>query len=299
MVEIKLILILISCILLPIGLQVFGFRYILKNKELKIFSRYFLGRCVIALLLSIIIFTVTHLLAWVAGKDTYISVILLTLSGFIVNLFVWIFIFKSEKKSISLKSSLLASVFSLTAVFIVFVNSGLSNLPKKTVTIQKPEKFDNIFEDIFHNKSLRNILNGIKEKELLFQYSFVDGNNFGSSDAYLIEVYKSDNYVNLSHPLPFKISDRENFSVLFNLTDSDLVETSKITIDRFFKNVGHSNSRIYETINEIDLNFKKGSYSLSEIESEGNGLYTFKDVLISDKKNRLLIYICNSSTNYP
>ena len=290
---------LIFNICLPVVLQAIGFRYILRNKELKLFSPYFLLRSLIALFLTAIIFLCSSLIVWPAGKDSYISVILLTLSGFIINLFVWIFIFRSEKNSISLKSSFLGSVLSLTAVLILFAQMGVSNLPNKTVNLDRPETFDNIFQDKFNNKSLRNILNGITRKQLVFQYSLIEGNNFARNDVFLIEVYTSDDNIKLSHRLPLKISDRENFSWLLSLTGTDLIKTPLITKDSFLKNVGHSSSRIYATINEVELNFKNGSYTINNSESEGNGLYSFTDMLISDKKNNLLIYISYSAHNYP
>ena len=176
---------------------------------------------------------------------------------------------------------------------------GVSNLPNKTVNLDRPETFDNIFQDKFNNKSLRNILNGITRKQLVFQYSLIEGNNFARNDVFLIEVYTSDDNIKLSHRLPLKISDRENFSWLLSLTGTDLIKTPLITKDSFLKNVGHSSSRIYATINEVELNFKNGSYTINNSESEGNGLYSFTDMLISDKKNNLLIYISYSAHNYP
>jgi hypothetical protein len=290
---------LIFFICLPVVLQAIGFRYILRNKELNLFSPNFLLRSLIALFLTVIIYLCSYFLAWPAGKDSYILVILFTLSGFIINLFGWIFIFRSEKNNISLKSSFLGSVLSLTAVLILFANMGKSNLPTKTVNLDSPETFDNIFQDNFNKKSLRNILNKITRKQLVFQYSFIDGDNWTSNDRYLIEIYKSDDKIKLTHRLPLKISDRENFSWLFSLTGTDLIEKPLITKDSFFKNVGHSNSRIYATINEVELNFKNGSYAINSTESGGNGLYSFTDMLISDKKNNLLIYISYSGHNYP
>jgi hypothetical protein len=217
--------------------------------------------------------------------------------GLAVTSLIWILIFKS--KLISFKDSFKGSILSLLGIFIVFLFLGISNAPNKTQLINEPKAFDDLFESTFTDNKLRQIINKISNKELVFQYSFVEGNSLASNSNCIVEVYKLGERIHFYKILPISRIDNENFSWLFDIENNiDLSKTSELNEDKLIFNVGHSENYIYSKINSIKLNWYKGSYLTNDKESsDSNGLYQYTDILIVDEINNQLIYIGKSGKN--
>jgi hypothetical protein len=239
------------------------------------------------------------LFIWIQGKDSLLGVVLMSALGLAVTSLIWIFIFKSKSKLISFKDSFKGSILSLLGIFIVFLFLGINDAPNKTQLINDPKAFDDLFESTFTDNKLRKIINKISNKELVFQYSFVEGNSLASNSNCIVEVYKLGERIHFNKILPISRIDNENFSWLFDIENNiDLSKTSELNEDKLIFNVGHSENYIYSKINSIKLNWYKGSYLTNDKESsDSNGLYQYTDILIVDEINNQLIYIGQSGKN--
>jgi hypothetical protein len=286
---------------MPFILQFIGLRFILGRKEVNILSLYFISRWLLTLFSCVIIIAVFRLFIWIQGKDSLLGVVLMSALGLAVTSLIWIFIFKSKSKLISFKDSFKGSILSLLGIFIVFLFLGINDAPNKTQLINDPKAFDDLFESTFTDNKLRKIINKISNKELVFQYSFVDGNSLASNSNCIVEVYKLGERIHFNKILPISRIDNENFSWLFDIENNiDLSKTSELNEDKLIFNVGHSENYIYSKINSIKLNWYKGSYLTNDKESsDSNGLYQYTDILIVDEINNQLIYIGKSGKNHP
>jgi hypothetical protein len=288
-------------VFMPFILQFIGLRFILGRKEVNILSLYFISRWLLTLFSCVIIIAVFRLFIWIQGKDSLLGVVLMSALGLAVTSLIWIFIFKSKSKLISFKDSFKGSILSLLGIFIVFLFLGINDAPNKTQLINDPKAFDDLFESTFTDNKLRKIINKISNKELVFQYSFVDGNSLASNSNCIVEVYKLGERIHFNKILPISRIDNENFSWLFDIENNiDLSKTSELNEDKLIFNVGHSENYIYSKINSIKLNWYKGSYLTNDKESsDSNGLYQYTDILIVDEINNQLIYIGKSGKNWP
>jgi hypothetical protein len=288
-------------VFMPFILQFIGLRFILGRKEVNILSLYFISRWLLTLFSCVIIIAVFRLFIWIQGKDSLLGVVLMSALGLAVTSLIWIFIFKSKSKLISFKDSFKGSILSLLGIFIVFLFLGINDAPNKTQLINDPKAFDDLFESTFTDNKLRKIINKISNKELVFQYSFVDGNSLASNSNCIVEVYKLGERIHFNKILPISRIDNENFSWLFDIENNiDLSKTSELNEDKLIFNVGHSENYIYSKINSIKLNWYKGSYLTNDKESsDSNGLYQYTDILIVDEINNQLIYIGKSGKNHP
>jgi hypothetical protein len=288
-------------VFMPFILQFIGLRFILGRKEVNILSLYFISRWLLTLFSCVIIIAVFRLFIWIQGKDSLLGVVLMSALGLAVTSLIWIFIFKSKSKLISFKDSFKGSILSLLGIFIVFLFLGINDAPNKTQLINDPKAFDDLFESTFTDNKLRKIINKISNKELVFQYSFVEGNNLASNSNCIVEVYKLGERIHFNKILPISRIDNENFSWLFDIENNiDLSKTSELNEDKLIFNVGHSENYIYSKINSIKLNWYKGSYLTNDKESsDSNGLYQYTDILIVDEINNQLIYIGKSGKNHP
>jgi hypothetical protein len=288
-------------VFMPFILQFIGLRFILGRKEVNILSLYFISRWLLTLFSCIIIIAVFRLFIWIQGKDSLLGVVLMSALGLAVTSLIWIFIFKSKSKLISFKDSFKGSILSLLGIFIVFLFLGINDAPNKTQLINDPKAFDDLFESTFTDNKLRKIINKISNKELVFQYSFVEGNSLASNSNCIVEVYKLGERIHFNKILPISRIDNENFSWLFDIENNiDLSKTSELNEDKLIFNVGHSENYIYSKINSIKLNWYKGSYLTNDKESsDSNGLYQYTDILIVDEINNQLIYIGKSGKNHP
>jgi len=288
-------------VFIPFILQFIGMRFILGRKEVNILSLYFISRWLLTLISFVIIIAVFWLLIWVQGKDSLLGVALMSALGLAVTSLIWILIFKSKSKLISFKDSFKGSILCLLGIFIVFLFVGIDLAPNKTQLINDPKTFDDLFESTFTNNKLRQIINKISKKELVFQYSFVEGNSMASNSICIVEVYKLGERIHFNKILPIGRIDNENFSWLFDIENNiDLLKTSELNKDNLIFNVGHSENYIYSKINSIKLNLYKGSYITNDRESSfSNGLYQYTDILIVDEMNNQLIYIGKSGKNGP
>jgi hypothetical protein len=286
-------------VFMPFILQFIGLRFILGRKEVNILSLYFISRWLLTLFSCVIIIAVFRLFIWIQGKDSLLGVVLMSALGLAVTSLIWIFIFKSKSKLISFKDSFKGSILSLLGIFIVFLFLGINDAPNKTQLINDPKAFDDLFESTFTDNKLRKIINKISNKELVFQYSFVDGNSLASNSNCIVEVYKLGERIHFNKILPISRIDNENFSWLFDIENNiDLSKTSELNEDKLIFNVGHSENYIYSKINSIKLNWYKGSYLTNDKESsDSNGLYQYTDILIVDEINNQLIYIGKSGKN--
>jgi hypothetical protein len=286
-------------VFMPFILQFIGLRFILGRKEVNILSLYFISRWLLTLFSCVIIIAVFRLFIWIQGKDSLLGVVLMSALGLAVTSLIWIFIFKSKSKLISFKDSFKGSILSLLGIFIVFLFLGINDAPNKTQLINDPKAFDDLFESTFTDNKLRKIINKISNKELVFQYSFVDGNSLASNSNCIVEVYKLGERIHFNKILPISRIDNENFSWLFDIENNiDLSKTSELNEDKLIFNVGHSENYIYSKINSIKLNWYKGSYLTNDKESsDSNGLYQYTDILIVDEINNQLIYIGQSGKN--
>ena len=288
-------------VFMPFILQFIGLRFILGRKEVNILSLYFISRWLLTLFSCVIIIAVFRLFIWIQGKDSLLGVVLMSALGLAVTSLIWIFIFKSKSKLISFKDSFKGSILSLLGIFIVFLFLGINDAPNKTQLINDPKAFDDLFESTFTDNKLRKIINKISNKELVFQYSFVEGNSLASNSNCIVEVYKLGERIHFNKILPISRIDNENFSLLFDIENNiDLSKTSELNEDKLIFNVGHSENYIYSKINSIKLNWYKGSYLTNDKESsDSNGLYQYTDILIVDEINNQLIYIGKSGKNWP
>jgi len=288
-------------VFMPFILQFIGLRFILGRKEVNILSLYFISRWLLTLFSCVIIIAVFRLFIWIQGKDSLLGVVLMSALGLAVTSLIWIFIFKSKSKLISFKDSFKGSILSLLGIFIVFLFLGINDAPNKTQLINDPKAFDDLFESTFTDNKLRKIINKISNKELVFQYSFVEGNSLASNSNCIVEVYKLGERIHFNKILPISRIDNENFSWLFDIENNiDLSKTSELNEDKLIFNVGHSENYIYSKINSIKLNWYKGSYLTNDKESsDSNGLYQYTDILIVDEINNQLIYIGKSGKNWP
>ena len=288
-------------VFMPFILQFIGLRFILGRKEVNILSLYFISRWLLTLFSCVIIIAVFRLFIWIQGKDSLLGVVLMSALGLAVTSLIWIFIFKSKSKLISFKDSFKGSILSLLGIFIVFLFLGINDAPNKTQLINDPKAFDDLFESTFTDNKLRQIINKISNKELVFQYSFVEGNSLASNSNCIVEVYKLGERIHFNKILPISRIDNENFSWLFDIENNiDLSKTSELNEDKLIFNVGHSENYIYSKINSIKLNWYKGSYLTNDKESsDSNGLYQYTDILIVDEINNQLIYIGKSGKNWP
>jgi hypothetical protein len=288
-------------ILLPFLFQFIGFRFFLKRKEINFLSTYLLLRVFFAAISCVFMCGIFYLLMWDQGKDSFLGVVLCGTFGMVLTSIVWILIFKSKSKLISFKDSFKGSILSLLGIFIVFLFVGTINAPNKTQLINDPKAFDDLFESTFTDNKLRQIINKISNKELVFQYSFVEGNSLASNSKCIVEVYKLGERIHFNKILPISRIDNENFSLLFDIENNiDLSKTSELNEDKLIFNVGHSENYIYSKINSIKLNWYKGSYITNDRESSlSNGLYQYTDILIVDEINNQLIYIGKSGKNGP
>jgi hypothetical protein len=286
-------------VFMPFILQFIGLRFILGRKEVNILSLYFISRWLLTLFSCVIIIAVFRLFIWIQGKDSLLGVVLMSALGLAVTSLIWIFIFKSKSKLISFKDSFKGSILSLLGIFIVFLFLGINDAPNKTQLINDPKAFDDLFESTFTDNKLRKIINKISNKELVFQYSFVEGNSLASNSNCIVEVYKLGERIHFNKILPISRIDNENFSWLFDIENNiDLSKTSELNEDKLIFNVGHSENYIYSKINSIKLNWYKGSYLTNDKESsDSNGLYQYTDILIVDEINNQLIYIGKSGKN--
>lgn len=286
-------------IFMPFILQFIGLRFILGKKELAILSLYFISRWLLTLISSVVIIAIFWLLIWTQGKDSLLGVVLISALGLAVTSLIWIIIFKSKSKLISFKDSFKGSILSLLGIFIVFLIAGISNAPNKTQLINDPKVFDDLFESTFTDNKLRHIINKLSNKDLVFQYSFIEGNSLASNSICIVEVYKLGERINFNKILP--INDNENVSWLFDIENKiDLSKTSELNKDKLIFNVGHSENYIYSKINSIKLNLYKGSYITNDRESSfSNRLFQYTDILIVDEMNNQLIYIGKSGKNGP
>lgn len=278
--------------LMPFILQFIGLRFILGRKELNILSLYFISRWLLTLISCVIIIAKFWVLIWTQGKDSLLGVVLMSALGLAVTSLIWIIIFKSKSKLISFKDSFKGSILSLLGIFIVFLFVGISNAPNKTQLINEPKAFDDLFDSTFTDNNLRPIINKISNKELVFQYSFIEGNSLNSYSRCIVEVYKLGERIHFNKILPIGRIDKEEFSWLFRIENNiDLSETSELNKDKLIFNLGHSENYIYAKINPINLNLSKGSYIINDMGGELRGLYLYTDILIVDEMNNQLIYI--------
>jgi len=282
-------------------LQFIGLRFILGRKEINILSLYFISRWIFSLFSCIIMIAVFWGFIWIKGKDSLLSVVLMSSLGLAVTSLIWIFMFKSKPKLISSKDSFKGSILSLLGIFIVFLFVGIRNVPNKTQLINAPQAFDDLFESTFTDNKLRHIIDKISNKDLIFQYSFVDRNSLPSNSRCIVEVYKLGERIYFNKILPISRIDNENLSWLFDIEHNiDLSKTSELNKDKLIFNVGHSENYIYSKINSIKLSWYKGSYITNDRESSySNGLYQYTDILIVDEKNQQLLYIGTSGKNGP
>ena len=288
-------------VFMPFILQFIGLRFILGRKEVNILSLYFISRWLLTLFSCVIIIAVFWGFIWTQGKDSLLGVVLMSALGLAVTSLIWILIFKSKSKLISFKDSFKGSILSLLGIFIIFLFAGISNAPNKTQLINDPKVFDDLFESTFTDNKLRQIINKISNKELVFQYSFIEGNSLASNSRCIVEVYKLGERIHFNKILPISRIDNENFSWLFDIENNiDLSKTSELNEDKLIINVGHSENYIYSKINSIKLNLYKGSYITNDRGSSfSNGLYQYTDILILDEINNQLIYIGKSGKNGP
>jgi len=288
-------------VFMPFILQFIGLRFILRRKEINILSLYFISRWLFTLFTCVILIAVFWGFIWIQGKDSLMGVVLISVLGLVVTSLIWILMFKSKSKLISFKDSFKGSILSLLGIFIVFLFVGIRNSPNKTQLINYPKTFDDLFESTFTDNKLRQIINKISNKDLVFQYSFVEGNSLTSNSICIVEVYKIGEIINFNKILPISRIDNENFSWLFDIeNDIDFSKISELNEDKLIFNVGHSESYIYSKINSIKLNWHKGSYITNDRESSSNnGLYQYTDILIVDEINHQLIYIGKSGKNGP
>lgn len=288
-------------IFMPFILQFIGLRFILGRKEVNILSLYFISRSLLTLFSCVIIITVFLGFIWILGKVSLSGVVLMSALGLALTSLIWILMYKSKSKLISFKDSFKGSILSLLGIFFVFLFLGISNAPNKTQLINDPKAFDDLFESTFTDNKLRQIINKISKKELVFQYSFVEGNSLASNSRCIVEVYKLGERIHFNKILPIGRIDNENFSWLFDIENNiDLSKTSELNKDKLIFNVGHSENYIYSKINSIKINLYKGSYITNDRESSfSNGLYQYTDILIVDEMNNQLIYIGKSGKNGP
>jgi len=282
-------------------LQFIGLRFILGRKEVNILSLYFISRWLLTLFSCVIMIAVFWSFIWTQGKDSLLGVVLMSALGLAVTSLICIFIFKSKSKLISFKDSFKGSILSLLGIFIFFLFVGIINAPNKTQLINDPKAFHDLFESTFTDNKLRQSINKISNKELVFQYSFVEGNSLASNSRCIFEVYKLGERIHFNKILPISRIDNENFSWLFDIENNiDLSKTSELNEDKLIFNVGHSENYIYSQINSIKLNLNKGYYITNDRESSfSNGLYQYTDILIVDEINDQLIYIGKSRKNGP
>lgn len=285
----------------PFILQFIGLRFILGRKEISILSLYFISRLILTIFLCSIMIVVFWTCMWVQGKDSLLGVVFMCAIGFAITSVIWILMFKSKSKLISFKDSFKGSILSLLGILIVFLFLGIKNSPNKTQLINIPKTFDDIFESTFTDNKLRQIINKVSNKDLLFQYSFVEGNSLLTNHRCIVEVYKLGEKINFNKILPLSRKNDGNFSSLFVIENNiDLLKTTELNKNKLIFNVGHSKIFIYSKADPIKLNFNKGSYITNDRESSySNGLYQYTDILIVDEMNNQLLYIGKSGKNGP
>ena len=290
---------------MPFILQFIGLRFILRRKEVNILSLYFISRELLALFSCLIMIGRFEEFVWTQGKHSLLGVVLMSAFGLALTSFIWIFIFKSKSKLISFKESFKGSILSLLGIFIIFLIIGIINAPNKTQLIKGPKAFYDLLDPTFTNNKLRKIINKISNKDLVFQYSFIEGNSLASNSRCIVEVYKLGEKIHFNKILPLSITDNENFSCFFDIENNiDFFKTSELNKDKLIFNVGHSENYIYSKINPIRLSLSKGSYITNDWVSDYSSpiaihMYQNADILIMDEINNQLIYIGKSGKNHP
>jgi hypothetical protein len=296
-----LLSILLLVILIPFVLQFVGLRFFLKRKDIYISSLFLIQRVFLAILTSLFLILILSFLLWGQGEDSFSTVIFSTILGLIFTSLFWVLIFRSKTKSISLGESFKSSILSLLVITLVFIEIGKNNIPNQTQFIDNSKAFNDLFVSTFTNNKLRKILSGIPNKDLIFQYSFIEGNSFNSNAICIFEVYKLEGQIDFNKKLPLCGMEEESFCWLFDLEKNiELLKTSELDKNKLVFNVGHSENYIYSKMNPIKLNWSTGSFIANDEEDQlNNGLFTYTDIILIDEINNQLIYIGKSGKNAP